>query len=362
MVNTITEITRTELLDELLALPFKITGRTDLITFLNNIWPLNEMKSTDRRCYSAKEDIKKHMVLNHDWDENYLYREYLDILNVTDQVFLKFLNQILKPSIRKNYDDDEQEICLEIINRYIEKDGYQFQIVNYVSDRPIYDVFNIKSGPKGSIKNLIFAADGPKPEIVLTDSLENNIKIVKNGEYCLVYDKPILSDGVMWNSLVNWWMEKEEISTYEEAEKKLYTRLQKTLGSEVEEKLFNIYFQNFSSEDGKFPALIPQVYLHYDPYTIKKLNGQARLERQRMDFLMLLPSNMRIVIEVDGKQHYSNGDKSSPKLYSKMVAGDRQLKLKGYAVYRFGGYELISGSPEEVVIDFFRDLLNQYFN
>jgi len=362
MVNKITEVTRSDLIDELLALPFKITGRTDVITFLKRVWALDEMPSTDPRYSNAAEDIWKHMVANADWDNNYLYYEYLDIINVSDQIFLSFLKQVLNPTVRKNYDDDEQAVCFEIINRYIEKDGYEFRIVKYVSERPFYDDFNIKGGPKGDIKNLIFAADGPKPEIVITDSLENNIEIVENGEYCLVYDKPILSDGVMWNSLVNWWIEKEENSTYEEAERKLYLRLRKTLGSEPERILFEAYFKHFHLESGEFPALIPQVYLHYDPYTMKQLNGQARLSRQRMDFLMLLPANMRIVIEVDGKQHYSNGEISSPKLYSEMVAEDRKLKLKGYEIYRFGGYELTYGSSEKVAIDFFRSLLNQYFN
>jgi hypothetical protein len=37
-------------------------------------------------------------------------------------------------------------------------------------------------------KNLIFAANGPKPGLVLRDALNNDIEIVRNGEYCLVYD------------------------------------------------------------------------------------------------------------------------------------------------------------------------------
>ena len=59
-----------------------------------------------------------------------------------------------------------------------------------------------------------------------------------------------------------------------------------------------------------------------------------------MDFLLLLPHGVRIVLEVDGKQHYAEGDTASPKLYSEMVSEDRRLRLRGYEVYRFGGYEL----------------------
>jgi hypothetical protein len=42
--------------------------------------------------------------------------------------------------------------------------------------------------------------------------------------------------------------------------------------------------------------------------------------RERMDFLLLLPRGERIVLEVDGKQHYAQGDTASPRLYSEMVS------------------------------------------
>ena len=107
----------------------------------------------------------------------------------------------------------------------------------------------------------------------------------------------------------------------------------------------------------KLPALIPQVYLHYDPYTLQDLKNEKRLPRQRMDFLLLLSNNNRIVIEIDGKQHYSEGNTSSPRLYSEMVSSDRELKLRGYDIYRFGGYELTIGDNTEKLIEDFCDSL-----
>jgi hypothetical protein len=60
------------------------------------------------------------------------------------------------------------------------------------------------------------------------------------------------------------------------------------------------------AEDGGFdlPALIPQVYLHYDPYSRRSGKQSGALYRQRMDFLLLGPDPSRIVIELDGLQHY----------------------------------------------------------
>jgi hypothetical protein len=50
-----------------------------------------------------------------------------------------------------------------------------------------------------------------------------------------------------------------------------------------------------------------------------------------MDLLLLLPRGVRIVLEVDGKQHYAEGDTASPKLYSDMVA---RTGGYGYAAMR----------------------------
>ncbi|MDO0911057.1 hypothetical protein QQM39_09390 [Streptomyces sp. DT2A-34] len=61
-----------------------------------------------------------------------------------------------------------------------------------------------------------------------------------------------------------------------------------------------------------------------------------------MDFLLLLPHGQRIVLEVDGSQHYTRDHGRTPDTakYAEMMAGDRDLKLRGYEVYRFGHDEL----------------------
>ena len=55
-------------------------------------------------------------------------------------------------------------------------------------------------GVAGDLKNLIFAADGPKPRIVLRDAINNVIEIVENAERCLVYDRPLAEHGLTWGS------------------------------------------------------------------------------------------------------------------------------------------------------------------
>ncbi len=130
----------------------------------------------------------------------------------------------------------------------------------------------------------------------------------------------------------------------------------------VEQLLFRTYCKRYGTEQaGALPALLPQVYLHYDPLTRVQRGGRPSvLGRERMDFLLLFPGRARVVIEVDGKQHYAEGDVASPRLYSEMVAEDRLLRLRGYEVYRFGGYELMQPDAAKMLRTFFDDLLTNY--
>jgi very-short-patch-repair endonuclease len=76
---------------------------------------------------------------------------------------------------------------------------------------------------------------------------------------------------------------------------------------------------------------------------------------------MILFSNQdRIVLEVDGQQHYSVNGVAKPELYAKMVAEDRRLRLNGYEMYRFGGYELYGEQGKKVVTDFFNALFQHH--
>jgi very-short-patch-repair endonuclease len=76
---------------------------------------------------------------------------------------------------------------------------------------------------------------------------------------------------------------------------------------------------------------------------------------------MLLPNSARVVIEVDGKHHYSDTDgRADARKYADMMAADRSLRLAGYEVYRFGVSELSGDDTDQKVADFFRQLFRIY--
>ncbi|MGE9781889.1 hypothetical protein [Janibacter sp. G368] len=224
------------------------------------------------------------------------------------------------------------------------------------------DAYDRGGGVGSPAKNLIFAANGPKPDLVLRDAVNNDVEITRNAQYCLVYDRPVLADGLRYKHLIDWWREREGAGADIDDRTvglNLHARLRASLGGNVaEQRVFDRYATRYQASFD-IPALIPQVYLHYDPYTHKARSraGEGQpLPRQRMDFLLLFSDRHRVVIEVDGKQHYAHGQTASPTLYADMVKEDRRLRLSGYEIYRFGGHELTQPDADTMLDDFFEQL------
>jgi hypothetical protein len=218
-----------------------------------------------------------------------------------------------------------------------------------------------RGGVGGHAKNLIFATVGPKPRIVLGDAINNDAIVVENEEFCLVYDRPIPDSGLTWGALVTWFGEKHGIEDDSAAAKALYERLAESLQDSAPERLVLRVYAHLCKQLGShLPALVPQVYLHYDPYTQRERGECRYLIRERMDFLLLLPVRRRVVVEIDGRHHYADDDgRAEPKRYAEMVAADRELRLLGYEVYRFGGYEFMDERAAIATMRrFFGELLN----
>ncbi len=71
-----------------------------------------------------------------------------------------------------------------------------------------------------------------------------------------------------------------------------------------------------------------------------------------MDFLLLYSDRRRVVVEVDGRQHYADDDgKANATLYAQMVAEDRRMRLAGYEVYRFGGKEVGGSATADALLE-----------
>ncbi|WP_315927442.1 hypothetical protein [Mesorhizobium sp. SP-1A] len=298
---------------------------------------------------SLRDKIDRHMVRNPDWSVEFLFGE-IGAFECSRARFAALLEEAVHPLARSG---EMQQQTVAALNEILERDGYELAVDGDVSGHPIYAFRPTVRGVKGRPKNLIFASRGPKPELGFADAINNDIVILSGEESCLVYDRAVGANGLLWSDLVTWWSEQAVGSDAAGLGK----RLQESLASAAERKVFATYFKAYRTTLGDgLPALLPQVYLHYDPAVVKTLRHRLPLPRQRMDFLLLLPGRQRIVIEVDGKHHFSENEKPSLKIYSEMVSADRELRLAGYEVYRFGANEMVGDGADVVIQDFFDKL------
>lgn len=277
------------------------------------VWNLNEIEIkifTGDTC-TADEYILQHMVRNDDIDNGECFENILEFMYIPDRQLFKLLETIVNPPVR---DDQSQYKYVSEINSIIGKNGFRLVSEKNIAGINIYELKQfIGTGIPGDIHNIIFGAYEEKPDIIIDDSLTNKLKLVGDNEKCLFYDVSITSEGLTWHDLLIWWNNGDEEYNLD-VEKKLVDRLKLSLDSNPEILFLRTYYNYLHKlKNSHLPALIPQVYCHYDPKSAYMRNGQGYV-LQRMDFLMLLPGNVRVVIEIDGKQHYAHGNEASPEL------------------------------------------------
>jgi len=307
---------------------------------------------------SLKSKIERHVVMNPgDWPVDHLFEE-LGAYICSDRRFLLFLEGLVSSDVRPNV--EAQREFVNVLNAALQPCQIELRPTGEEGGYPVYTAVAVGKGVKASVKNLIFASP-MKPDLRFSDAINNDVEVVSNQDQVLIYDRPIGPGGLTWQELQNWFAEKHP-STAEMAKKALYYRLRDSLpeNSPPQRLLFESYFRRFTDAIPLLPALLPEVWLYWDPKTVLE-RGKDALLRFRMDFLMLFPNGVRIVIEVDGKHHFSDASgQPSPQKYAEMVAADRDLRLAGYDVYRFGAVELSAEQGFHQASDFFERLFRFY--
>lgn len=249
-------------------------------------------------------------------------------LNIFQNILSQFSNFLKKigiefivnPNYYKLVFEGKEEI--DNSKKYIVDEN--FDLPNLIIDEPI---FTLLSGNKFEhIRFLIFGAAKTKPDIIVKDVLDGNLKVLNDNDV-LVYDDEIKESLTYANFKIWWSKNKAKYSWYNPNSQM----------NKMELRVQEYYKQHYG--DDMFPVLIPQVYLHYDPKdkeARQKYKYNENLIFQRMDFLILY-KNRRIIIEIDGETHTPE---NSLERYSKQLEYDRTMKFLGYDVFRLGGYEL----------------------
>ena len=307
---------------------------------------------------SLRGQVDQHVLRNPgEWLAEVLFEQLGAIDSAGDARFARFLEGLVSPSVVP--DEDAQRRVVAAVNPHLRSAGAELRETGQDGGYPVFTVTSTRAA-RGQPKNLIFASH-VKPDIRIIDAINNDIEILSGAGDVLVYDRPT-HEGVLWRDLQAWWKDAQHLASDEEAKSTLYDRLLASLpeNSPPQQNLFKAYHYIHAGAVPRLPALLPEVWLHWDPKTIKERGAAAMLDF-RMDFLLLLPHGHRVVLEVDGATHYSAGGRPDPAVYAKGARSDRELKLARYEVFRFGATELQDRkSAEPMLRQFFTDLFRQF--
>lgn len=372
MSNKIPDTARKGIVDRLILIG-QVPGNASYHSFFQRVYP--KAAEIRRNGTSLLSEIARHCdSFPGDWGDDAGMFDVVDIFHWTDQDFLNFCKEYVNPVFDRSLWDGEQgerislqPQCVEAINFYLSDCGYELKPSNKIGDKIEYELLEL-TGVKGKINNIVFAAT-MKPDILLTDVLNHTVQIPVDESKYLLYDKEVVTGGLTWRELCEWY-DDNHLPVEKGLEERLYDAV-KNCGSPIEEQFFNCYLETVKEFGDSIPALLPQVYLYYDS-KVQKERTIKIFDHQCMDFLMLFSGSQRVVIELDGVQHYSDGTVqisgceyprylASTERYASMVSAQREMTLAGYEVYRFGGREFRNPEQAQVTIrQFFIDLFAKH--
>jgi len=158
-INTISEITRRNIFDELMVQRVNWSGRLSESTFLSRIFKLDELPSTDSRVSTAEADIIMHREHFYDWGDDWVYEDYrFDLMNAPDEVLLRFLCEMIHPAVRPN--EKEVASLLEMFNANLANDGWKIVATASISNKSVFSARRLLLDHDSSINTLKEIAKG----------------------------------------------------------------------------------------------------------------------------------------------------------------------------------------------------------
>lgn len=133
----ITEPTRRDIFDFIIASGMSWSGRLNEMAFLSRLYDLDKLPSYDHRFRTASGDIWKHRVVNSDWDDDWVfYDRRFNLLHSPEGEFLRFLCEMVHPVVRP--DLDEAKRIVDEFNHYLSADGWELFQRGEISGRPVW--------------------------------------------------------------------------------------------------------------------------------------------------------------------------------------------------------------------------------
>lgn len=288
-------------------------------------------------AHMLRKQIQRHVFNNRgDWSAEKLFDE-LGAFDAVDRRFAGFLEDLVSHQVVIN--EDNQRRLVAAMAPPLREAGLELRESGIDGGYPVFRLIST-GAPTARPKNVIFGSTR-KPDLRISNTVDNEIEIVDHRDN-LVYDDPIGLSGLRWQDLQAWWQRLHPDIDADTAKTTLYQRLRDCLpiDSPPQRRFFELYHRINRHQIPFLPALLPEVWLHWDHKAVQE-RGVRALLGQRMDFLLLAPNHHRIILEVDGATHYTDerGQPSATR-YARNSRFDRDTQLRGYSVYRFGAAEL----------------------
>lgn len=163
-MNKITEVSRRNIFDEISLQNINWAGRLNDAQFLNRIFDLSKIPSTDSRYKDAGGDISQHRINNYDWEDDWIFYDHrFKLLYCKDEIFLKFLCETIHPAVRS--DMDEVKNLLGLYNKHLMIDGFEILEDTQISGRPVFKGKELSKARK--LLQVIKDIDGNKLKIFI---------------------------------------------------------------------------------------------------------------------------------------------------------------------------------------------------
>jgi hypothetical protein len=162
----ISEATRRDIFDEIRLEGVKWSGRLEEPEFLGRIFDLQHLPSHDGRFSDAFDDIWQHRVNNYDWEDDWVFSDpRFNMLRTDDEMFLRFLCEMLHPVVRS--DPEEIEKLKKLFNDLLRRDGYEVVERARISGKPVFAARICLFAGASTLQSIRKAFDGADTNYVL---------------------------------------------------------------------------------------------------------------------------------------------------------------------------------------------------
>lgn len=147
----ITPLTRREIFDYIRTDGGPWWGKLSEVDFLDRIYELDELPTTDGRFKTARGDIHQHRYNNDDWDDDWVFSDpRFELKNGPDEVLLEFLAQMVHPVVQP--DTTRATEIVDQLNELLAPDGWMLKPHKQMSGRPVYAPARTGAGASPAIE------------------------------------------------------------------------------------------------------------------------------------------------------------------------------------------------------------------